>query len=70
MHEQMSRSGGESEANSPMFKSPSKLNTHLSTHCNRDERLGRPCPAREQNQTCGVEARYAKRREYFLQNKE
>ncbi|GFV10019.1 hypothetical protein TNCV_4129541 [Trichonephila clavipes] len=22
--------------------------THLSTHCSRDERLSRPCPAREQ----------------------
>ncbi|GFT02886.1 hypothetical protein TNCV_1846881 [Trichonephila clavipes] len=27
--------------------SPSKLGTHLSTHCSMDERLSRPCPARE-----------------------
>ncbi|GFV77520.1 hypothetical protein TNCV_1070491 [Trichonephila clavipes] len=38
---------GQSEAKPPVFKSPSKLGTHLSTHCNRDERLSRPCPARE-----------------------
>ncbi|GFV63262.1 uncharacterized protein TNCV_1732021 [Trichonephila clavipes] len=47
MHEQMSRSGGQSEARPPVFKSPSKLGTHLSTHCSRDERLCRPCLARE-----------------------
>ncbi|GFU26010.1 hypothetical protein TNCV_5104961 [Trichonephila clavipes] len=29
------------------FKSPCKLGTHLSAHCNRDERLSRPCPVRE-----------------------
>ncbi|GFX50041.1 hypothetical protein TNCV_2375301 [Trichonephila clavipes] len=34
----MSRSGGQSEARPPVFKSPSKLGTHLSTHCSRDER--------------------------------
>ncbi|GFV24516.1 hypothetical protein TNCV_814001 [Trichonephila clavipes] len=37
MHEQMSRSGGQSEARPPVFKSPSKLSTHLSIHCSRDE---------------------------------
>ncbi|GFU64668.1 dynein heavy chain 2, axonemal [Trichonephila clavipes] len=47
VHEQMSLSGGQSEARPPVFKSPSKLDTHLSTHCIRDERLSRPCPARE-----------------------
>ncbi|GFV36149.1 hypothetical protein TNCV_1974851 [Trichonephila clavipes] len=31
---------------SPVFKSPSKLGSHLSTNCSRDERLSRPCPAR------------------------
>ncbi|GFV90077.1 hypothetical protein TNCV_4377931 [Trichonephila clavipes] len=31
------------------FKPPNKLSTHLSTHCSRDERLGQPCSAREQN---------------------
>ncbi|GFU54445.1 uncharacterized protein TNCV_2980391 [Trichonephila clavipes] len=29
----MSRSGGQSEARPPVFKSPSKLGTHLSTLC-------------------------------------
>ncbi|GFX03415.1 hypothetical protein TNCV_4634271 [Trichonephila clavipes] len=42
----MSRSGGQSEVRHPVFKSPNKLGTHLSTHCSRDERLSRPCPAR------------------------
>ncbi|GFT22464.1 hypothetical protein TNCV_3274291 [Trichonephila clavipes] len=42
----MSRSDGQSEAEPPVFKSPSKLGTHLSTHCSRDKRLGPPCPAR------------------------
>ncbi|GFV48175.1 hypothetical protein TNCV_3554541 [Trichonephila clavipes] len=46
--EQMSsRSGGQSEARPPALKSSSKLGTHLSTHCSRDERLSRPCPPRE-----------------------
>ncbi|GFW96686.1 uncharacterized protein TNCV_2847421 [Trichonephila clavipes] len=49
MHEQMSGSGGQSEARPPLFKSSSKLGTHLSTHCIRDQRLSRPCPARESN---------------------
>ncbi|GFU13852.1 uncharacterized protein TNCV_940381 [Trichonephila clavipes] len=31
----------------PVLKFPSKLGTHLSTHCSRDERLSRPYPARE-----------------------
>ncbi|GFU89141.1 hypothetical protein TNCV_2895891 [Trichonephila clavipes] len=30
-----------------VFKSPSKLGAHLSTHCNGDERLSRSCPTRE-----------------------
>ncbi|GFS82970.1 hypothetical protein TNCV_1568431 [Trichonephila clavipes] len=47
VHDQMSRSGGQSEARQPVFKSQSKLGAHLSTHCSRDERLSRPCPARE-----------------------
>ncbi|GFX09801.1 hypothetical protein TNCV_654001 [Trichonephila clavipes] len=47
VHEQMSRPGGQSEARSPVFKSPSKLGTHLLAHCSRDERLSRPCPAWE-----------------------
>ncbi|GFU75817.1 uncharacterized protein TNCV_1652771 [Trichonephila clavipes] len=47
VHEQMSQSGGQSEARLPVFKFPSKLGTHLSAHYSRDERLCRPCPARE-----------------------
>ncbi|GFX03073.1 hypothetical protein TNCV_4288561 [Trichonephila clavipes] len=31
----------------PVFKSPSKLGTHLSTHYSTDERLSRPYQARE-----------------------
>ncbi|GFU59723.1 hypothetical protein TNCV_3186791 [Trichonephila clavipes] len=38
----MSRSSGQSEARPPVFKSPTKLGIHLSTHCSRDERLSRP----------------------------
>ncbi|GFX43215.1 hypothetical protein TNCV_2389231 [Trichonephila clavipes] len=34
----MFRSGGQSESRFPVFKSPSMLGTHLSTHCSRDER--------------------------------
>ncbi|GFW93125.1 hypothetical protein TNCV_3888661 [Trichonephila clavipes] len=34
----MSRSGGNSEARPPVFKSPNKLGTHLSTHCSWNER--------------------------------
>ncbi|GFW99707.1 hypothetical protein TNCV_3419381 [Trichonephila clavipes] len=44
--EQMSQLGGQSEARPPVFKSPSKFGTPLSTHCRRDERPSRPCPAR------------------------
>ncbi|GFU50315.1 HTH_Tnp_Tc3_2 domain-containing protein [Trichonephila clavipes] len=42
----------------PVIKSPSKIGTHLSTHCSRDERLSRPFPAQPANRTrtCGVEA--------------
>ncbi|GFS81756.1 uncharacterized protein TNCV_2706941 [Trichonephila clavipes] len=46
VHEQMSRSGGQSEARSAKFKSPRNLGTHLSTHCSRDERLSQSCPVR------------------------
>ncbi|GFV93514.1 hypothetical protein TNCV_1988281 [Trichonephila clavipes] len=47
VHQQMSRSGGQTEARPSVFKSQSKLGTYLSTHCSKDERLSRPCPARE-----------------------
>ncbi|GFU05440.1 uncharacterized protein TNCV_3290881 [Trichonephila clavipes] len=39
VHEQMFRSGVQSEARPPVFKSTSKVGTHLSTHCSRDERV-------------------------------
>ncbi|GFV69604.1 uncharacterized protein TNCV_4507191 [Trichonephila clavipes] len=45
VHEQMSRSGGPSEARSPVFKPPSKLGTHLSTHCSRDEKAELTLPS-------------------------
>ncbi|GFV17140.1 hypothetical protein TNCV_3633031 [Trichonephila clavipes] len=38
----MSRSIGQSEARPPVFKSPSKLGSHRSTHYSRDERLSQP----------------------------
>ncbi|GFW93206.1 uncharacterized protein TNCV_3333661 [Trichonephila clavipes] len=47
VHEQRSRSVCQSELRPPVFKSRSKLGTHVSTHCSRDERLSRPCSARE-----------------------
>ncbi|PRD34028.1 UNVERIFIED_CONTAM: hypothetical protein NCL1_15856 [Trichonephila clavipes] len=47
VHEQMPRSGGQSEARSPVIKSPRKLGTHLSTHCSRDEWFSRSGPAGE-----------------------
>ncbi|GFX35797.1 hypothetical protein TNCV_745901 [Trichonephila clavipes] len=45
----MSRSGGQYEVRLLVFKFPSNIGTPSSTHCIRDERLSRPCPAREYN---------------------
>ncbi|GFX77950.1 hypothetical protein TNCV_909671 [Trichonephila clavipes] len=45
----MSRSGCPSEARAPVFKSPSKLDTPLSTHCRWDERLSQPRTSWEEN---------------------
>ncbi|GFW95855.1 hypothetical protein TNCV_1625151 [Trichonephila clavipes] len=45
----MFQSGGQSEVRPPVFKSESKLGTHLSTHCSRDERPSQHCPAGELN---------------------
>ncbi|GFV47371.1 hypothetical protein TNCV_4830271 [Trichonephila clavipes] len=61
----MSQSGGQSEVGPPVLKFPSKLGTHLSTHCSRNERLNQPCPS----WTCGAEARYATTRPVGLQTK-
>ncbi|GFX42606.1 uncharacterized protein TNCV_261411 [Trichonephila clavipes] len=44
VHEQMSRSGGQSDERPPVFKSPRKLGTHLLTTCSRDERYSGFCP--------------------------
>ncbi|GFX33348.1 hypothetical protein TNCV_812101 [Trichonephila clavipes] len=44
VHEQMSRFGGLSEDRPSVFKTPSKLGTHLSTQSGGDERQSRPCP--------------------------
>ncbi|GFT83728.1 transposon Ty3-I Gag-Pol polyprotein [Trichonephila clavipes] len=46
VHEQMSRFGGLSEERSSVFKTPSKLGTHLSTQCRGDERQSRLYAAR------------------------
>ncbi|GFY33868.1 tigger transposable element-derived protein 1 [Trichonephila clavipes] len=43
----MSRFGGLSEERPSVFKTRSKLGTHLSTQCSGDERQSRPCAARE-----------------------
>ncbi|GFX09862.1 hypothetical protein TNCV_3565401 [Trichonephila clavipes] len=45
VHEQMSQFGGLSEERPSVFKTPSKLGTHLSTQCSGNERQSRPCPA-------------------------
>ncbi|GFX69818.1 hypothetical protein TNCV_4391731 [Trichonephila clavipes] len=66
VHEQISRFGGLSEERPSVFKTPSKLVTHLSTQCSKDERQSRPCPS---TQTCGVEARYTTTRPYSMKNK-
>ncbi|GFX54848.1 uncharacterized protein TNCV_3317651 [Trichonephila clavipes] len=46
VHEQMSRFGGLSEERPSVFKTRSKLGTHLSTQCSGDEKQSRPCAAR------------------------
>ncbi|GFW22764.1 hypothetical protein TNCV_2765761 [Trichonephila clavipes] len=46
VHEQMSRFCGLSEQRPSVFKTPSKLGTHLLTKGSGDERHSRPCPAR------------------------
>ncbi|GFX76242.1 retrovirus-related Pol polyprotein from transposon opus [Trichonephila clavipes] len=45
VREQMSRFGSLSEERSSVFKTSSKLGTHLSTQCSGDERQSRPCKA-------------------------
>ncbi|GFU27000.1 uncharacterized protein TNCV_1151611 [Trichonephila clavipes] len=66
VHEQMSRFGGMSEERPSVFKTPSKLVTHLSTHCSGDESR---VNLAHTTQTCGVEARYTTNRPYLMKNK-
>ncbi|GFX86425.1 hypothetical protein TNCV_2563141 [Trichonephila clavipes] len=49
VHEQMFRSGDQSDAKTPSVKFPSKLDTHFNDPFLRDERLSQPCPARGVN---------------------
>ncbi|GFU69165.1 integrase catalytic domain-containing protein [Trichonephila clavipes] len=44
----MSRFGGLSEERPSVFKTRSKLGTHLSTQCSGDERQSRPCAAQDE----------------------
>ncbi|GFW17961.1 DUF4817 domain-containing protein [Trichonephila clavipes] len=61
----MSRFGGLSEERPLVFKTPSKLGTHLSTQCSGDEgRVDLVQPVIEP-QTYGVEARYTTARPYW-----
>ncbi|GFW93123.1 hypothetical protein TNCV_3888641 [Trichonephila clavipes] len=43
VHDQMSRLGGLSEVRPQVFKTQSKLGTHLSTYCSGDKMQSRPC---------------------------
>ncbi|GFT28070.1 hypothetical protein TNCV_644581 [Trichonephila clavipes] len=49
---------GQAEVRPPVLKSPSKLGTHLLTHCRRDERLSLPSQPGNRSRACGVKARY------------
>ncbi|GFV78672.1 hypothetical protein TNCV_1889772 [Trichonephila clavipes] len=55
VHEQLSRSGGQFEVRPPVFKPPSKLGTHLSTHCSKDEGRNGLAQPGNRTRTCGVE---------------
>ncbi|GFV46665.1 hypothetical protein TNCV_1401281 [Trichonephila clavipes] len=65
----MSRFGGLSEERPSVFKTRSKLGTHLSTQCSGDERQSRPCAAVNRTQTCGVETLNTTTRSYSVKNK-
>ncbi|GFY16455.1 uncharacterized protein TNCV_2350981 [Trichonephila clavipes] len=54
----MSQKGGLSEERPSVFKTPSKLGTHLSTQCSGDEKQSRPFQPFIKLKNCGVEARY------------
>ncbi|GFY28927.1 hypothetical protein TNCV_4720561 [Trichonephila clavipes] len=66
----MSRFGGLSEERPSVFKTRSKLGTHLSTQCSGDKKAEStlPSPLLEPK-TCGVEARYTTTRPYSVKNK-
>ncbi|GFX26360.1 hypothetical protein TNCV_949581 [Trichonephila clavipes] len=49
VHQPMSRLGGQYEARPRVCMFPSKLGTHLWTHCNRDKRLCPSGPTQEYN---------------------
>ncbi|GFV87356.1 thromboxane-A synthase [Trichonephila clavipes] len=54
------RTSVQSEARPSVFKAPSKFDTHVSTHCNKDERLSvNLAQPGNRTRTCGVEARNA-----------
>ncbi|GFX87888.1 hypothetical protein TNCV_4373531 [Trichonephila clavipes] len=66
----MSRFGGLSEEIHSMFKTPSKLGTHLSTQSSGDEKAESTLPSPLiELKTCGVEARYTTTRPYSVKNK-
>ncbi|GFY30357.1 hypothetical protein TNCV_4066071 [Trichonephila clavipes] len=66
---QMSRFGGLSEERPSVFKTPSKLGTHLSTQSSGDERQSQPCQPVNTTQSCGVEALYTTTRSYSVKYK-
>ncbi|GFY20579.1 hypothetical protein TNCV_212111 [Trichonephila clavipes] len=47
----MSRFGGLSEERPSVFKTRSKLGTHLSTQCSGDERQSRPCAVLDESRS-------------------
>ncbi|GFX23818.1 hypothetical protein TNCV_1788491 [Trichonephila clavipes] len=65
----MSRFCGLSEVRPSVFKTPSKLGTHLSTHCSGDEGRVDPTQPINRTRTCGDEARYTTTRPYSMKNK-
>ncbi|GFX23310.1 hypothetical protein TNCV_1559091 [Trichonephila clavipes] len=66
----MSRFGGLSEEKPSVFKTPSKLGTHLSIKCSGDEKaestLSSPLI---EPKTCSVEEQYTTTRPYSVKNK-
>ncbi|GFX94636.1 hypothetical protein TNCV_3088651 [Trichonephila clavipes] len=66
----MSRLGGLPEERPSVFKTPSKLGTHLSSQCSGDEKTESTLPSSIiEPRTCGVESRYTTTRPYSVKNK-